>query len=69
MAEAAQVENEAEEPSPAPMGKVDRAVKLNDGLRHNEKVIIASYLNVRTFHPHAPKSYTSTRRRGRLLAP
>lgn len=29
---AAHVENEAEEPSPAPMGRVDRAVKLKDGL-------------------------------------
>jgi hypothetical protein len=32
MAEATQVEKEAEEPRPAPMGKVDRAVKLNEGL-------------------------------------
>lgn len=32
MAVAAQVEKEADEPSPAPMGRVERAVKLNDGL-------------------------------------
>jgi hypothetical protein len=30
---AAQVENEAEDPKPAPIGSVARAVKLNDGLR------------------------------------
>lgn len=29
---AAQVENEADEPRPAPTGSVDRAVKLKDGL-------------------------------------
>lgn len=28
---AAQTENEAEEPSPAPTGRVERAVKLKDG--------------------------------------
>lgn len=40
MAEATQVENEAEEPRPAPMGKVDRAVKLNDGLaEHNQNKV------------------------------
>jgi hypothetical protein len=31
-ADAAQVENDAEEPRPAPTGSVDRAVKLNESL-------------------------------------
>jgi hypothetical protein len=33
MAVAAQAEKDADEPRPAPIGRVDREVKLKDGLR------------------------------------
>lgn len=64
MVVAAQVENDAEEPRPAPMGRVERAVKLNDGLVE----IVRQYLRFKdvannTFHLRAPWSCRDTRKR------
>ena len=63
MVVAVQAEKDAEDPKPAPIGKVERAVKLNDGLVSAVGNNHRSRGMEHTFHLRAPRSYIDTRRR------